>query len=40
MGLIGLITLSPYSSPTSYPPLALFLSFPLFFPSPFIFSLF
>ncbi len=39
MGLIGLITLSPYSSPTSYP-LALFLSFPLFFPSPFIFSLF
>ena len=28
MGLIGLITLSPYSSPTSYP-LALFLSFPL-----------
>lgn len=35
MGLIGLITLSPYISPTSYP-LALFLSFPLSLFPPFL----
>ena len=35
MGLIGLITLSPYSSPTSYPPPCPLSLFPPFLPFPF-----